>query len=81
MTMEKTKIHEAIYNVIESTIRETSRDVTLIVMHPQTWVDLINETSLDASLPSINTSDSNLKYLGIKVLRSIDLPLNYFECR
>jgi hypothetical protein len=57
---------------------ETAREPKFIVMHPQTWVDLVKEvTGKDGMV--INKYDPNMKYRGIKVLRSLDLLEGEFE--
>ena len=57
---------------------ETAREPKLIVMHPQTWVDLVKEVTGKDGM-AINIHDTNKKYRGIKVLRSLDLLEGEFE--
>jgi len=57
---------------------ETAREPKLIVMHPQTWVDLAKEVTGKDGM-TINRCDPNMKYKGIKVLRSLDLLEGEFE--
>lgn len=57
---------------------ETAREPKLIVMHPQTWVDLAKEV-IGKDGMVINRYDPNMKYRGIKVLRSLDLLEGEFE--
>ena len=59
---------------------ETIREPTLIVMHPQTWVNLCDNVWRDESM-AIHRYDPSLKYKGIKVLRSLDLLEGMFEVR
>ena len=59
-------------NQLRNLIRETGRDPKIIVMHPQTWIDLAKEVN-DKFGMAINRYDPNLRYRGIKVLRSWDL--------
>jgi uncharacterized membrane protein len=68
------KLENQIYNVI----METARVPKLIVMHPQTWVDLVKEVTGKDGM-AINIYDPNKKYRGIKVLRSLDLLEGEFE--
>jgi uncharacterized membrane protein len=68
------KLENQIYNVI----METAREPKLIVMHPQTWVDLVKEVTGKDGM-AINIYDPNKKYRGIKVLRSLDLLEGEFE--
>ena len=71
-------IQDKLENQIHNVIMETAREPKLIVMHPQTWVDLVKEvTSKDGM--AINIYDPNKKYRGIKVLRSLDLLEGEFE--
>jgi len=59
---------------------ETIREPTLIVMHPQTWVNLCDNVWRDESM-AIHRHDPSLKYNGIQVLRSLDVPVGMFEVR
>lgn len=71
-------IQDKLENKIHSMIMETAREPKLIVMHPQTWVDLAKEvTGKDEMV--INRHNPNMKYRGIKVLRSFDLLEGEFE--
>ena len=72
--MIQDKLENQIYNVI----METAREPRLIVMHPQTWVDLVKEVTGKDGM-AINRHDPNMKYRGIKVLRSLDLLEGEFE--
>lgn len=72
--MIQDKLENQIYNVI----METAREPKLIVMHPQTWVDLVKEVTGKDGM-AINIYDPNKKYRGIKVLRSLDLLEGEFE--
>lgn len=71
-------IQDKLENQIHSVIMETARKPKLIVMHPQTWVDLVKEV-IGKDGMAINIYDPNLKYRGIKVLRSLDLLEGEFE--
>jgi hypothetical protein len=72
--MIQDKLENQIYNVV----METAREPKFIVMHPQTWDDLIKEVTGKDGM-AINRYDPNLKYRGIKVLRSLDLLAGEFE--
>lgn len=72
--MIQDKLENQIYNVI----METAREPKLIVMHPQTWIDLTKEVFGNNGM-YINRYDSNMKYRGIKVIRSLDLLEGEFE--
>ena len=72
--MIQDKLENQIYNVF----METAREPKLIVMHPQTWADLVKEVTGKDGL-AINTYDPNKRYRGIKVLRSLDLLKGEFE--
>jgi hypothetical protein len=65
-------------NQIHNVITETAREPRTIVMHPQTWENLINEVIIKDGM-AINRFESNIKYRGIKVLRSLDLLEGEFE--
>ena len=71
-------IQDKLENQIHNVIMETAREPKLIVMHPQTWVDLAKEVTGKDGL-TINRCDPNMKYRGIKVLRSLDLLEGEFE--
>ncbi len=72
--MIQDKLENQIYNVI----METAREPKLIVMHPQKWVDLVKEVTGKDGM-AINKYYQNMKYRGIKVLRSLDLLKGEFE--
>ena len=72
--MIQDKLENQIYNLI----METSRQPNIIVMHPQTWVDLVREVTGKDGM-EINRLNPNKKYRGIKVLRSLDLLEGEFE--
>ena len=71
-------IQNKLKNQIHNVIMETERMPKLIVMHPQTWVDLQKEVTGKDGV-AINRYDPNMKYRGIKVLRSLDLLEGEFE--
>jgi hypothetical protein len=71
-------IQDKLENQIHNVIMETAREPKLIVMHPQTWVDLVKEVTGKDGM-AINRYDPNMKYRGIKVLRSLDLLEGEFE--
>jgi hypothetical protein len=72
--MIQDKLNNQIYNVI----KKTAIEPRVIVMHPQTWVDIAKEiTGIDIA---INRHDPNImRYRGIKVIRSLDLLEGEFE--
>lgn len=71
-------IQDKLENQIHNVIMETAREPKLIVMHPQTWADLAKEV-IGKDGMAINRYDPNMKYRGIKVLRSLDLLEGEFE--
>lgn len=71
-------IQDKLENQIHNVIMETAREPKIIVMHPQTWVDLVKEVTGKGGM-AINGCDPNMKYRGIKVLRSLDLLEGEFE--
>lgn len=71
-------IQDKLENQIHNVIMETAREPKFIVMHPQTWVDLVKEVTAKDGM-AINRYDQNMKYRGIKVLRSLDLLEGEFE--
>lgn len=71
-------IQDKLENQIHNVIMETAREPKLIVMHPQTWFDLVKEVTGKYGM-AINRYDPNMKYRGIKVLRSLDLLEGEFE--
>ena len=71
-------IQDKLENQIHNVIMETAREPKFIVMHPQTWVDLVKEVTGKDGI-AINIYDPNKKYRGIKVLRSLDLLEGEFE--
>jgi len=75
----KTKMLQAkLEHQLRNTVRETSREPNLIVMHPSTWTYLIHEVTLRMRL-GVYMQDSNLMYRGIKVRRSLDVGEGEFE--
>ena len=71
-------IQDKLENQIHNVIMETAREPKLIVMHPLTWVALTKEVTGKDGM-AINIYDPNMKYRGIKVLRSLDLLEGEFE--
>jgi len=71
-------IQDKLENQIHNVIMERAREPKIIVMHPQTWVDLAKEVTGKDGM-TINRCDPNMKYRGIKVLRSLDLLEGEFE--
>lgn len=71
-------IQDKLENQIHNVIMETAREPRLIVMHPQTWIDLAKEVTGKDSM-AINRHDPNIKYRGIRVFRSLDLLEGEFE--
>jgi hypothetical protein len=57
---------------------ETAREPKIIVMHPQTWQDLVKEVTGKDGM-AINRYDPDMRYRGIKVLMSLDLLQGEFE--
>jgi len=55
-------------------------DVSVIVMHPQTWDDLTKEVIANDGM-EISRHYSSLWYRGIRVLRSFDMAEGLFEVR
>lgn len=51
---------------------ELQRPLSLIVMHPSTWQEI-------NTLPYLFNHQPDLKYMGLKVLRSFDVPEGGFE--
>lgn len=71
-------IQDKLENQIHNYIMGTGREPKVIVMHPQTWQDLAKEVTGKDGM-AINRHDPNMKYAGIKVLRSLDLLEGEFE--
>lgn len=67
----KEKLLEKLEIQIHNVIMETAREPRIIVMHPQTWQDLTQEVT--------EAIDPNMRYRGIKVLRSSDLGEGEFQ--
>ena len=71
-------IQDKLENQISDVVIQGRRDPKFIVMHPQTWVDLVKEMSGIDGI-GLNLYTSGMKYKGIKVLRSFDLLEGEFE--
>lgn len=71
-------IQSKLENQIHDKIMETRREPNLIVMHPETWIDLVKEIFGKNGM-EVNRQDQNMKYKGIKVLRSLDVNEGGFE--
>jgi hypothetical protein len=67
-------------NEIYAHISQTGKDISLIVMHPQTWINLTKEVFQIDSM-EIYRYDPSLRYKGIRVLRSLDMVDGLFEIR
>ena len=73
-------IRNFLENTMYSRIMQTGKEIDLIIMHPQTWHDLLTESHTGHDIP-INPHDPSLKYKGIRVLRSFDIVKGLFEVR
>jgi len=73
-------IRDIIDDIIYSHESQTCRECDLIVMHPKTWQHLFKEV-VDADSMAIYQHEPNLKYKGIRVLRSLDLEEKIIEVR
>jgi hypothetical protein len=71
-------IQDKLENQIHNLIMETAKEPKIIVMHPQTWIKIAKEVTGKEGM-AINRYDPNMKYKGIKVLRSLDLLEGEFE--
>ena len=71
-------IQENLVNELYSHIVQTGKEINLIVMHPNTWVNLCKDVWPDNSM-AIYKHDASLKYKGIRVLRSLDMVDGLFE--
>ena len=71
-------MQDKLENQIHNFIMETYREPNIIVMHPQTWEDLVEDVTGKDSM-AINKHDPNMRYRGYKVLRSLDLIEGEFE--
>ena len=71
--MIQDKLEDQIFDVIH----ETYREPRVIVMHHKTWFDLMKEV-IGKNDMSINRYSSDMKYKGIKILRSEDVLENEF---
>ena len=67
-------------NEIHARISLTYRACSLIVMHPKTWQDLLEECLASDSM-AIFKFNPNMIYKGVKVLRSLDMTEGEFEVR
>jgi len=68
---------------IQERIGQTGRDCSLIVMNPRTWYKLFEDCVTSRNIKEINPHKeiSALSYMGIKVLRSLDVEEDSFEVR
>ena len=82
--MEDQILINQLYYLLENTMyarmAQTGREIDLIIMHPQTWHELLDESHISYKIP-INPHDPSLKYKGIRVLRSFDMVKGLFEVR
>ena len=74
-----TTLRNILFDNIHAYVNYNNRQCTLIVMHPETWIKLFKEIK---NLNTLEIKDyTDLKFSGIKVLRSIDVEENQFELR
>jgi uncharacterized membrane protein len=73
-------IQDNLENEMYAHISQTRKDINLIVMHPQTWINLTKEVFENDGM-AIYRHDPSLKYKGIRVLRSLDMVEGLFEVR
>lgn len=74
--MLQVKLESEIYKHIS----ETGRECKMIIVHPNTWVDFVNEIT-EVYDVYIGNHNYPAQYRGIKILRSSDLLENTFEIR
>ena len=69
--MIDTEIEDKYY----SFIREHGKEPNVFILHPFSLVELIKSFSWgDINLISINESEDTVKYRGVKILQSPDIP-------
>ena len=73
-------LQDNLENEMYAHISQTGKDINLIVMHPQTWINLTKEVFENDGM-EIYRHDPSLKYKGIRVLRSLDMVEGLFEVR
>ena len=79
------KLFEALEDkIFHYCIVNNKRTVSLIVMSPKTFDEMLEEKPLYTTQEFIKekkygSGDFDLRYKGIKVLRSLDLPDGHFE--
>jgi uncharacterized membrane protein len=73
-------LQEKLENEMYAHISQTWKDINLIVMHPQTWINLTKEVFKNDGT-AIYIHNPTLKYKGIRVLRSLDMVEGLFEVR
>lgn len=66
---------------IRAYIIRTGNHPSIIVIHPLTWQKLCEEVFDSTEIPQIDRHQSNLKYRGFRVLRSLDMEEGLFEVR
>ena len=71
-------IQDKLDHQIDDVMIERAREPMIIVMHPQTWVNLVEEVISENST-AINKLSPGMLYRGIKVFRSLDLLEGEFE--
>ena len=65
-------IQDKLENALSDHVSQTGRYCIIIIMHPQTWLNLFKEVS-DNDGMEIYRHDPTLRYKGIVVLRSLDV--------
>ena len=65
---------------IQDYIVNNSWEVKLIIMHPKTWQNLKEEIFIGV-FDLINRHSTDLKYRGIRVIRSYDIEEGVFELK
>lgn len=71
-------IQDNLEDAIYARVSQTGVECSLIVMHPITWQDLCKEVFSGDGM-AINRFNLDMRYRGVLVLRSLDLPEGEFK--
>lgn len=73
------KIEELIIQKITEYIQFNGRSANVMLIHPDTFELFINELKINYSLPFGSINAGSLRYMGMKVCRTIDIEHNFIE--
>lgn len=73
------KIQEQIIKKITEYVQFNGRSANVMLINPDTFELFINELKINYSLPFGSIDAGSLRYMGMKVCRTVDIKPNFIE--